>query len=66
VSEGVDTELVERVYHALGSEPATAPRVAMRAQVTTEQAYQALVRLYDEGLAFLWQEPVTRRMRWQR
>lgn len=59
-------QLVERVYEALSTEPTTAPRVAGRACVSFVEAYQALVRLYDEGRAFMWHDSATRRMRWQR
>ncbi len=60
------SQQVEQVYAALTEAPSEAPRIAARAGVSFVEVYEALVQLYDAQRAFLWQEPVTRRMRWQR
>ena len=42
--------------------PTPAEEVAKRANLGRDQTYQALVHLHDRGLAFMAQEPRTRRM----
>ena len=59
--------IVKKVLSALTENPARAELVAKRANLGREQTYQALVRLYDQGVAFMSQEPYTARMEgWQK
>jgi DNA-binding IclR family transcriptional regulator len=58
----MNQQILDSVLLALNPEPAPAERIAERANLGRNQTYQALVHLYDRGLAFMSQEPVTRRI----
>lgn len=58
----MNQQIVDRVMLALPTEPEPAHRIAKRANLDICQTYQALVRLYDSGLAFMAQERKTGRM----
>jgi len=59
--------IVEAVMLALTDKPTKAEEIAKRANLGRNQTYQALVRLHDAGIAFMSQQPITRRIEgWQR
>lgn len=53
---------ITAVMLALKPEPEPAEQIAQRAKLGRNQTYQALVHLYDRGMAFMSQESVTRRI----
>ena len=58
----MNQQILDSVLLALKPDPEPAERIAERANLGRNQTYQALVRLYDAGLAFMSQEPRTQRM----
>jgi predicted Rossmann fold nucleotide-binding protein DprA/Smf involved in DNA uptake len=62
VSTPVSGEVLQRVMLTLQDEPIPADEVAKRANLGLCATYEALVHLHDRGIAFMSQEPITRRI----
>lgn len=58
----MNPSIVEKVASALTEEPTPAELIAKRANLGRNQTYQALVRLYDQGKAFMAQRVADGRM----